>query len=354
MTDVTHIHGRSRAFGPHELIVTGHNAEPLAVSAANSTVGTALTRTATGIAFAPPAPGEHTHPASDINSGVLDVSRLPTGIPATSIGGGTVSDTEFGRLDGVTSAIQTQLNGKLNTAAGTTGDALTVFTSGSTTVGANWTLFRAACHTLSTVAPGGTRLAAIACVDTTVQGNTSAAIATSGTVASSAIRGLLAAASGTSTVTHETAAVIGGNNLASQADDSLTSNAVYANTTLLTCDATQKKDISDATSGEGSDTFTAKLMAVKPKQYRWKSDDEGAGKSMGFTADEVEASFPECVHRTWRKSAPLDAGGFVYSDEPLQHAVIDVTAMLSMLVKTARHLQIQLTALKAEIELLKL
>lgn len=39
-------------------------------------------------------------------------SDLPTGIPAASIGTGTVGNTEFGYLAGVTSAIQTQLNAK--------------------------------------------------------------------------------------------------------------------------------------------------------------------------------------------------------------------------------------------------
>lgn len=37
---------------------------------------------------------------------------LPSGIDAAKIGSGNVSNTEFGYLDGVTSAIQTQLNGK--------------------------------------------------------------------------------------------------------------------------------------------------------------------------------------------------------------------------------------------------
>lgn len=39
----------------------------------------------------------------------LPVSAVPTGIPATSIGAGSVDNTEFGYLNGVTSAIQTQL-----------------------------------------------------------------------------------------------------------------------------------------------------------------------------------------------------------------------------------------------------
>ena len=42
----------------------------------------------------------------------LGASDMPTGIDATKIGAGAVSNTEFGYLDGVTSAIQTQLSGK--------------------------------------------------------------------------------------------------------------------------------------------------------------------------------------------------------------------------------------------------
>jgi hypothetical protein len=40
----------------------------------------------------------------------ITASDLPTGIDAAKIGSGAVSNTEFGYLDGVTSAIQTQLN----------------------------------------------------------------------------------------------------------------------------------------------------------------------------------------------------------------------------------------------------
>jgi hypothetical protein len=43
---------------------------------------------------------------------ILDASDMPTGINAANIGTGVVSSTEFGYLDGVTSAIQTQLNAK--------------------------------------------------------------------------------------------------------------------------------------------------------------------------------------------------------------------------------------------------
>lgn len=49
--------------------------------------------------------------ASIITSGTLSAARLPTGIDAANIGAGAVSNTEFGYLDGVTSAIQTQIAG---------------------------------------------------------------------------------------------------------------------------------------------------------------------------------------------------------------------------------------------------
>ena len=42
----------------------------------------------------------------------ITTTMLPTGIPAANIGSGVVDNTEFGYLNGVTSAIQTQINGK--------------------------------------------------------------------------------------------------------------------------------------------------------------------------------------------------------------------------------------------------
>jgi hypothetical protein len=50
----------------------------------------------------------------------LAASDLPTGIDAAKIGGGAVSNTEFSYLDGVSSAIQTQINGKQNSIGLTT------------------------------------------------------------------------------------------------------------------------------------------------------------------------------------------------------------------------------------------
>lgn len=65
----------------------------------------------------------------------LAASDIPSGIDATKIGAGTVSDTEFGYLDGVTSAIQTQLNNKK--------DSLAYGNVYATTVGASSTVFAA-------------------------------------------------------------------------------------------------------------------------------------------------------------------------------------------------------------------
>jgi len=62
----------------------------------------------------------------------LAAGDMPTGIDATKIGTGTVSNTEFGYLDGVTSAIQTQLNNKKDTV--TYGNVYAVTVGASTTV----------------------------------------------------------------------------------------------------------------------------------------------------------------------------------------------------------------------------
>ena len=62
----------------------------------------------------------------------LAAGDMPTGIDAANIGTGTVSNTEFGYLDGVTSAIQTQLNNKKDTV--TYGNVYAVSVGASTTV----------------------------------------------------------------------------------------------------------------------------------------------------------------------------------------------------------------------------
>lgn len=62
----------------------------------------------------------------------LAAGDMPTGIDAANIGTGAVSNTEFGYLDGVTSAIQTQLNNKKDTV--TYGNVYAVTVGASSTV----------------------------------------------------------------------------------------------------------------------------------------------------------------------------------------------------------------------------
>lgn len=56
--------------------------------------------------------GSNWHTYSGILAQAISTSDLPSAIPATKIGAGSVDNTEFGYLDGVTSALQTQLDNK--------------------------------------------------------------------------------------------------------------------------------------------------------------------------------------------------------------------------------------------------
>lgn len=79
-------------------------------------------------------PSAHVHSASDITSGTLDASRLPTGIDAAKIGGGTISNAEFACLDGATSPLQAQLDAG-TAAAAVQFAAISVSLSGKSNVG---------------------------------------------------------------------------------------------------------------------------------------------------------------------------------------------------------------------------
>jgi hypothetical protein len=72
---------------------------------------------------------------------ILDAADMPTGINAANIGTGVVSSTEFGYLDGVTSAIQTQLNAKQATLVSGTNiktiNSTSLLGSGDITISAN-------------------------------------------------------------------------------------------------------------------------------------------------------------------------------------------------------------------------
>jgi hypothetical protein len=72
---------------------------------------------------------------------ILDAADMPTGINAANIGTGVVSSTEFGYLDGVTSAIQTQINAKQATLVSGTNiktiNSTSLLGSGDITISAN-------------------------------------------------------------------------------------------------------------------------------------------------------------------------------------------------------------------------
>jgi hypothetical protein len=77
-----------------------------------------------------------------IDNGVVSNAKLGTGIDAAKLGDGSVSNTEFQYLNGVTSAIQTQLDGKVDENAAITGATKTKITydaKGLVTAGADAT-----------------------------------------------------------------------------------------------------------------------------------------------------------------------------------------------------------------------
>jgi hypothetical protein len=77
-----------------------------------------------------------------IDNGVVTDAKLSTGIDAAKLADGTVSNTEFQYLNGVTSAIQTQLDGKVDENAAITGATKTKITydaKGLVTAGADAT-----------------------------------------------------------------------------------------------------------------------------------------------------------------------------------------------------------------------
>lgn len=62
-----------------------------------------------------------------IDNGAVTNAKVASGIDAVKIGGGAVSNTEFGYLDGVTSAIQTQIDGKVTGPGSATDNAIVRF-----------------------------------------------------------------------------------------------------------------------------------------------------------------------------------------------------------------------------------
>jgi len=77
-----------------------------------------------------------------IDNGVVNNDKIATGIDAAKLGDGSVSNSEFQTLNGVTSAIQTQLDGKVDENAAITGATKTKITydaKGLVTAGADAT-----------------------------------------------------------------------------------------------------------------------------------------------------------------------------------------------------------------------
>lgn len=62
-----------------------------------------------------------------IDNGAVTNAKVASGIDAVKIGGGAVSNTEFSYLDGVTSAIQTQIDGKVTGPGSATDNAIVRF-----------------------------------------------------------------------------------------------------------------------------------------------------------------------------------------------------------------------------------
>lgn len=94
------------------------------------------------VAITPATKTKITYDAKGLVTAGADIAAadLPTGIDAIKIGAGSVSNTEFGFLDGVTSAIQTQIDGKVTAngaISGATKTKITYDAKGLVTAGAD-------------------------------------------------------------------------------------------------------------------------------------------------------------------------------------------------------------------------
>ena len=90
----------------------------------------------TDVAISSPSTGQVVrYNGSQFVNANLAAGDMPGGIDASKIGGGAISNTEFGYLDGVTSAIQTQINGKAASIAGVPVGAVMPFAGSSAPTG---------------------------------------------------------------------------------------------------------------------------------------------------------------------------------------------------------------------------
>lgn len=90
-----------------------------------------------------PAPGHFLrHNGTNFVNAAIQAGDIPTGVDAAKIGAGAISNTEFSYLDGVTSAIQTQIDNKVaknSTITGATKTKITYDAKGLVTAGADAT-----------------------------------------------------------------------------------------------------------------------------------------------------------------------------------------------------------------------
>jgi hypothetical protein len=249
-----------------------------------------------------------TYPNPTIGAGVIVDADVNAGanINATKLGTGAINNTEFNYLNGVTSNIQTQLNGKVN----------------SVTAGA------------AGISIGGTA------VDPTISIN----IATTCSGANQSIKTI--AANGTVTCETDdntiysagTGLTLGGTTFNVQ-DIYLRNNAADSTTGNLTApgffyssDERLKRDINPL------ENALERVLGLQGVEFIWRRNGE---KDIGFIAQEVEQAEPTLVSEYYDKAEQADRKSVKYAN---------VTALL---VEAMKQQQEQIEALKEQNERLQ-
>jgi hypothetical protein len=311
------------------------------------------------------AASSHTHAASDITSGQLGVARggtgadlsatggagqvlkqatsgggvtvgplaaseMPGGIDAAKIGGGSVSNTEFDYLNGVTSAIQTQLNGKAasshsHPASDITSGTLATARGGtglSTFTGTGRVLYSSSSSALTALAAGAAGQVL------TMSGGVPTWDDPAGTVTGTGVANRLAIWSGTSGLTSDSGITRSGSNLtaallitsAGQINSSTTNMALVTSGSTLRASfqnsGTFFYNIRNVAGGQlmywnsttdeatyqfsrgfhkeeikKMETSIDDLMQWRPVEFKWK-EKFGGGYDLGLIAEEVARVYP--------------------------------------------------------------
>ena len=117
--------------------------------------------------------------------------------------------------------------------------------------------------------------------------------------------------------------------MGSTVEFTMATNGVMSGDFNDTSDVLFKKNIENHSYG------LAAVNTLKPREFNWKRNTRPQGKQVGFIAQEVEEIIPEVVH------------GYDGAKS------INGTGLISVLTKAIQELSQQVTALKAEVELLK-